>query len=260
MTSDGLEGRRLEGKITAVTGATSGSGRAIATRFAAEGASVVMLARGAERLQEMESSIGEGVLGIPTDIGDPDSVRAAFATIDERFGKLDVLINNAGVYQSRPFDQLSDDDVMTQIRTNLLGPILTARAAIPLLRAAGGGDIVNTSSEVTIELYPMMAMYGTTKAGLEGLGRMLGMEFDSEDIRVTTLVQGVCTGPGGGSTDWDPGLAEPAAIQRMIDEGTLRRTMGRFGGMRPDDVAEAHLFVVTRPRGQKLDVIRVRAY
>ena len=253
-------GGQLEGKVAVVTGATSGSGRAIARRFAAEGATVVMLARGAERLTDMETLLGPPAVGIPTDIGDPNSVRSAFAVVDERFGKLDVLINNAGVYQAMAFDQLSDDDVMAHVRTNLLGPIFTARAAIPLLRAAGGGDIVNTSSEVTIDLFPMMAMYGATKAGLEGLGRMLTMEYDREDIRVTTLIQGVAIGEGGGSTDWDPGLADQSAFQQLLAAGTIQRITGRYGGMNVDDVAEAHLFIVTRPRGQKLDVIRVRSY
>lgn len=259
MAGEGGAGQ-LDGKVAVVTGATSGSGRAIARRFAAEGASVVLLARGKERLAEMEGLLGASALGIPTDIGDPDSVRAAFATVEERFGKVDVLTNNAGVYQAMAFDRLSDDDVMAHVRTNLLGPIYTSRAAIPLMRAAGGGDIVNTSSEVTIDLFPMMAMYGATKAGLEGLGRMLGMEYDKEDIRVTTLVQGVAIGEGGGSTDWDPGLADQDAFQQLLAAGTIQRITGRYGGMNVDDVAEAHLFIVTRPRGQKLDVIRVRAY
>ena len=252
---------QLAGKVAVVTGSTSGSGRAIAKRFAAEGASVVMLARGAERLADMETLLGPSSLGIPTDIGDPDAVRDAFATITDRFGKLDILINNAGVYRSCPFDRLTDDDIMAHVRTNLLGPIHTARAAIPLLRAAGGGDIVNTSSESTIELFPEMSMYAVTKAALEQLGRMLGMEYEREDIRVTTLVQGVALGEGGGSTDWDPGFEHAASsFERLQEEGTLRRIMGTHGGMNVDSVAEVHLFVVTRPRGQKIDVIRARSY
>ncbi|MHB8463514.1 MAG: SDR family oxidoreductase [Acidimicrobiales bacterium] len=255
----GSDGGQLKGKIAAVTGATSGSGRAIARRFAEEGATVVMLARGEERLSVMERLLGESALGIPTDVGDPDSVRAAFATISKRFGKLDVLVNNAGLYMAVPFDEISDGDVMTQLRVNLLGPIYTSRAAIPLMRAAGGGDIVNTSSEVTIEIFPMMALYGATKAGLEGFGRMLNLEYRGEDIRVTTLIQGVAYGEGGGTIGWDSGLGGPG-MERMVEEGTLRRIAGSFGPMRADDVAEVHVFVVTRPRGQQLDVIRVRAY
>ena len=86
--------RLLERKIAAITGATSGSGRAIARRFAEEGATVVMLAHGEERLKQLASEIGNGSIGIPTDIADPSQVHDAFADIGERFAKLDVLVNN----------------------------------------------------------------------------------------------------------------------------------------------------------------------
>jgi NAD(P)-dependent dehydrogenase (short-subunit alcohol dehydrogenase family) len=253
-------GGQLAGKVAVVTGATSGSGRAITKRFVAEGADVVMLARGPERLADLERELGPHALGISTDIGDPDSVRKAFATVEERFGKLDILINNAGVYRACPFDLLEDDDIMAHVRTNLLGPIYASRSAIPLLRAAGGGDIVNTSSEATIELFPLMAMYAATKAGLEELGRTLRMEYEREEIRVTTLVQGVALGEGGGSTDWEVTAHAAESYERLQEEGTFRRVMGVHGGMEVDSVAEVHLFVVTRPRGQKLDVIRARSY
>jgi NAD(P)-dependent dehydrogenase (short-subunit alcohol dehydrogenase family) len=261
MSAASVETGRLAGKVAAVTGATSGSGLAIARLFAAEGASVVLLARGELRLKALEQSLGPNVSGVITDVSDPDSVRAAFGLIADRFGKLDILVNNAGMQRPCAFEKLGDQEITAQVGTNLLGPVYTCRAAIPLLRAAGGGEIVNTSSEATIEVFPFQSVYSVTKAGLEALGRSLNFEYEKEDIRTTTIIQGVALGEGGGVTDWDhnPEMT-PVMWPRLQAEGTIQRVMGKYGGQSVDSVAEVHLFVVTRPRGQKLDVVRVRSY
>lgn len=258
---DPTPGGLLAGKVAAVTGATSGSGRAIARRFAEEGAHVYLLARGPERLKELESQLGPGTSGISTDVGDPDSVNAAFDHMANAHGKLDILVNNAAIYRPCPLELLSDDEIMAQVRTNLLGPIYTCRAAIPLMRAAGGGDIVNTSSESTLDPFPMLSIYVATKAGLEALGTVLRAEFEREEIRVTTVIQGVAIGEGGGSTgwEWDPDHTI-AATERWNQEGLLQKIGGLHGGQDVAHVADVHLFIVTRPRGQKLEVLRCRAY
>ena len=261
MSNTSAQGGSLAGKVAAVTGATSGSGRAIARRFIEEGAQVYLIARGAERLKEVEQLLGPSAVGIPTDVGDPDSVRAAFAEIAKQHGKLDILINNAAIYRPIPFEALPDAEIDVHFRTNLLGPIYTCREAIPLMRAAGGGDIVNTSSEATIESFAMLSMYAVTKAGLEALGQALRTEYEKEEIRVTTLVQGVAAGEGGGSTgwEWDPDHSA-TAYQRWTEDGILQRISGKHGAQQVDHVAEVHVFLVTRPPGQKLDVVRVRSY
>lgn len=252
---------KLAGKVAAITGATSGSGRAIARLFAAEGAQVVLLARGEERLRAMEVEVGPPTIGVVTDVSDPNSVRSAFDFIRERFGKLDILINNAALQAPRRFELVEDEQLHAQVFTNLLGPMYTCRAAIPLLRAAGGGHIVNTSSEATLEVFPYQAVYTVTKAGLEALGQSLSREFEKEEIRVSTVVQGVALGEGGGPIEWDHGPNDGTDVwKRLVDEGTIRRTMGLHGGQKVDDVAEVHLFIVTRPPGQKLDVVRSRSY
>ena len=184
----------LDGKVAVVTGASAGSGLGIATRFVEEGASVVMLARNKERLEQVAEELGETAVPIATDVGDPDSVRAAFAEITRRFGKLDVLVNHAAVYRPCPVELLSDGDIERQIATNLMGPVYTSRAAIPLLRSAGGGDIVNTSSESTLHPFPMLSMYVASKAALEAFGVVLALEVREDDIRVTTVVQGTAQG------------------------------------------------------------------
>ena len=247
MSNASAKGGLLAGKVAAVTGATSGSGRAIARRFIEEGAEVFLLARGADRLKELEQVLGPSAIGIPTDIGDPDSVKASFSEIAERYNRLDILINNAAVYRPIPFEALPDEEIAVHFRTNILGPIYTCRAAIPLMRAAGGGDIVNTSSEATIESFAMLSMYAVTKAGLEALGQALRTEYEKEEIRGST------------GWEWDPDHSV-VAYQRWDEDGILRRISGKHGAQQVDHVADVHLFVVTRPPGQKLDVVRVRSY
>jgi NAD(P)-dependent dehydrogenase (short-subunit alcohol dehydrogenase family) len=239
----------LAGKIAVVTGSTSGSGRAVARRFAAEGAHVVLLARGRERLIA-EAELMEGAIPIVTDVGDADSVRQAFAEIEERFGKVDILVNNAGIYRPCRVEDLSDFDIERQVRTNYLGPVYTCRAAIPLLRAAGQGDIVNTSSESTLDPFPMLSMYVSSKAALEAFSRTLMTEVQDHDIRVTVVVQGVATEHA------------TTAGQLWTERGYIARVLGREAGpgQSVDDIADVHLYVVTRPRGQRLDTIHVRSY
>ena len=251
----------LDGKVAAVTGATAGTGLGIASRFAAEGAAVCLLAREPERLARVAGELGDGAVPVACDVGDPASVRAAFAEIGARFGKLDILVNNAAIYRPTPVEHLTDDDIHRQVATNLMGPIFTARAAIPLLRAAGGGDIVNTSSESTLHPFPLLSIYVATKAGLEAFGEVLAAELLTDDIRVTTVVQGTAVGAGGGSTgwEWDPDRTMEA-ITLWTERGLMQGAQGRLGGQEVDAVADVHLYIVTRPRTQKLDRVHVRSF
>jgi NAD(P)-dependent dehydrogenase (short-subunit alcohol dehydrogenase family) len=254
-------GNALLDKVAAITGATSGSGRAIARRFAAEGAQVVLLARGKERLVVDAEQLGANAIGIATDVGDVDSVRQAFAEIEQRFGKLDILVNNAGVHRPCLVEELSDFDIERQVRTNYLGPVYTCRAAIPLLRAAGGGDIVNTSSESTLNPFPMLSIYVSSKAALEAFSRTMMTEVNDDDIRITVVIQGIAH-EGEGSTDWarDPERAAKA-FELWTERGYIARAdrLEDLIGQSTDEVADVHLFIVTRPRGQRLDTIHVRS-
>jgi NAD(P)-dependent dehydrogenase (short-subunit alcohol dehydrogenase family) len=129
-----------QGKVAVVSGGSTGVGKAVAARLAEAGAQVVLLARRADRLDAAVREIGGQALGIPADVADPDSVRAAFAEVDKRFGKADILVNSAGAARIRAIEESSDEDIRVCVGTNLLGPIYTTREAVPLLRAAGGGE------------------------------------------------------------------------------------------------------------------------
>jgi NAD(P)-dependent dehydrogenase (short-subunit alcohol dehydrogenase family) len=252
---------QLDGKVAVVTGASSGSGYGIAKRFVDEGASVVMMARSKARLDERAAELGASALPIVADVGDPDSVRTAFGEVEGRFGKLDILINNAAVYRPCAVENLSDGDILGQVSTNLLGPIYTSRAAIPLMRTAGAGDIVNTSSESTLKPFPMLSMYVSTKAGLEMFGRVLAQEVRDADIRVTTVIQGTAQGAGGGSADWqwEPENAEVAAAM-WTERGLLADVLGLHGGQLVEEIGDVHIFIVTRPRSQKLETIHCQSF
>jgi NAD(P)-dependent dehydrogenase (short-subunit alcohol dehydrogenase family) len=251
----------LADKVVAVTGASSGSGRGIARRFLREGATVVMLARDKPRLDDVAGELGDGAIPIATDVGDPDSVRESFGAIERQLGRLDVLVNNAAVYRPCAVESLTDFDIERQVATNFLGCVYTSRAGIPLLRPAGGGDNINTSSESTLHPFPMLSMYVATKAALEAFGRVLAQEVQGDDIRVTTLVQGTAKDAGNGATDWDwDPEHSAAAFDLWTERGLLSQVYGRYGGQDVDDIGDVHVFIVTRPRTQKLDVVHCRSF
>jgi NAD(P)-dependent dehydrogenase (short-subunit alcohol dehydrogenase family) len=251
----------LEGKIAVVTGASSGSGLGIARRFVEEGATALLLARGSERLEQTAKELGPAATPFVTDVGDPSSVERTFAEIGDRFGKIDILVNNAAVYRPCRVELLSDLDIGQQIATNLAGPVYTCRAAIPLLRAAGGGDIVNTSSESTLHPFPMLSMYVATKAALEAFALVLAQEVRDDEIRVTTVIQGGTNAGGNGSTDWawDPEHGA-AAMSLWTETGLIGKAFGHNGGQDVESVGDVHVFVVTRPRNQKMDTVYCRSF
>jgi len=246
---------RLEGKVVVVAGGTAGIGRATSERCAAEGAQVAVLARGADRLAEVCASIGDAATGIRCDIADPTSVRDAFAQIDAKFGRIDALLNIAGIARVRKIADASDDDIASVFGTNLLGPIYTIRAAVPLLRAAGGGDIVNVSSEITGDYMPYMVLYGVSKAGLDALTRMLVHELKPDKIRLTNYISGAVSG-----TDFGVNFDEADMIRaypEWLADGYLTRVAGE--GMPPEAMADVFVFLLTRPAGQMIDLIHVRS-
>jgi len=179
-----------QGKIAVVSGGSTGVGKAAAKQLAEAGAQVVLLARRVDRLEAAVAEIGDSALGIPTDVGDGESVRAAFAEIEKRYGKLDILVNSAGVARIRAIEESTDEDIRVCVDTNLVGPIYTVRSAVPLLRAAGGGDILNISSEITLDHMPLMSVYAASKHGLNGFTNAMHKDLRREGIRVTLVVLG----------------------------------------------------------------------
>jgi NAD(P)-dependent dehydrogenase (short-subunit alcohol dehydrogenase family) len=172
-----------------ITGAGSGLGRALARRFAAEGETLVLLGRTRSKVEAVAAEIGGPAMAVECDVASPESVRSAFATIAERHPKIDVLINNAAVFEPFLVAEARDDQILDVIATNLTGPILCVRAAIPML--GPGAHVINVSSEVvSMPNYPFMTLYQTSKAGLERFSQALACELEADGVRVTTVRAG----------------------------------------------------------------------
>lgn len=176
-------------KTIVITGAGVGLGRALARRFASEGERVVLLGRTLETVQAAAHEIGDRAQAIRCDVSSPDSVRAAFAEIAHSNHPIDVLINNAAVYEPFLIAEATDDQIMQPLLINLAGAVLCARAAIPMMRR--GSQIINISSESVDLLHlPHMVMYQTSKAGLERFTSGLQRELEPSGIRVTAVRAG----------------------------------------------------------------------
>lgn len=173
----------MQDKCAIVTGGSHGLGLALVRELAARGARVAVLARDRERLQEALAGLEPHAFGVPTDLRDPDQVRAAFAWIGERFGRLDVLLNNAGAGSWYPVERLPDEEIALQLGTNFTSAVYCARAAIPLMRAAGGGVILNVSSEAAQQPVHGLALYGASKAALEAFSLALNQELRADRIK-----------------------------------------------------------------------------
>lgn len=180
------------GRRIAITGAGSGLGRAIARRFAQDGETVVLLGRRQGLLESVAAECGPMAHPIVCDVGNVESVRAAFAKLAERHGGLDVLINNAAIYQPTLVKDATDAQIEAAVLTNLAGPIYASRAAIPLLRR--GGQILNISSETVSLPHAMFSLYQSSKAGLERFTEALRAELESDGVRVNMIRAGQMAG------------------------------------------------------------------
>jgi NADP-dependent 3-hydroxy acid dehydrogenase YdfG len=246
-------GHSLAGKVVAIAGASAGIGLAASRMCVDEGAATVMMARGRERLEAQAADLG--ATAVACDVADPTSVRSAFAEIERTHGKLDALLNVAGVARIRKIADASDDDIAFVVGVNLLGPIYTTRSAIPLMRAAGGGDIINVSSEITGDYMPAMVLYGASKGGLDTFSKMMVHELKHDRIRVSNFVSGsVSSEFGSNFTAEEVGAVWP----EWEASGYLTRVAGP--GMDPAWMADAMLFQLTRPAGQMIDWIHVRSF
>lgn len=175
-------------KNIVITGAGIGLGRALARRFVRDGDSVVLLGRTPAKLETLATELGGQAVAATCDVSSPASVRAAFEFIGRSYPRIDVLINNAAVYEPFLIADGTDAQILDAIATNLAGPMFCARAAIPLL--GRGGHIINVSSESVGMRFPYLVAYQSTKAGLERFSEGLHHELEPRGIRVTTVRAG----------------------------------------------------------------------
>jgi meso-butanediol dehydrogenase / (S,S)-butanediol dehydrogenase / diacetyl reductase len=195
-------------KVIVITGAGIGLGRALARRLANDGEQVVLLGRTFAKVRAAAEEIGERAMAVGCDVASPASVKAAFAEIAERHPRIDVLINNAAVFEPFLVAEASDEQIVSTLAINLGGAILCSRSAIPML--GRGGHIINVSSESVETLHmPHLLLYQCSKAGLERFTLGLHRELEPLGIRVSTVRAGAMMEPG---KVWN---VDPAARMRF---------------------------------------------
>jgi NAD(P)-dependent dehydrogenase (short-subunit alcohol dehydrogenase family) len=181
---------RLDGRAALITGASSGIGEATARAFVREGAEVTLLARRREQLESLAASLGDGAVATVADVRDPAAIAAAVKQTVDRFGRLDVVVNSAGVVHPLSLADLDADAWRETIDTNLSGSFYVAREAGLHMSENGGGSIVNVGSDLSILGMPMYVAYCASKAGVIGLTKALAAEL-APKVRVNA----VCPGP-----------------------------------------------------------------
>jgi len=175
-------------KVIVITGAGVGLGRALARRFAEDGDSVVLLGRTLSKVEAAAAEIGDRAMAVGCDVASPVSVRDAFAAIATRHPRIDVLINNAAIFEPFQIVDATDAQIMNTVATNLAGPMLCARAAIPMM--GKGSHIINVTSESVDIHFPHLSVYQSTKAGVERFSKSLMQELEPAGIRVSYVRAG----------------------------------------------------------------------
>ena len=222
----------LEGKVAAVTGASSGIGRAIAKVFAQNGAKVVGIARSEEKLRSLKEEIGERFEYKIADVSDYEKVQQVFEEIINENGKIDILVNNAGITQDTLFMRMDLDKWKKVIEVNLGGVYNCTKAVISHMMRNRSGVIINISSIVGIYGNPGQANYAASKAGIIGFTKSLAKEVGKRGIRVVAVAPGFIETP---MTENLPDQVKEMALKVI--------PLARFG--KPEEVASAALFLAS---------------
>ena len=237
----------IKGKVVVITGASSGIGEATAIMLAAQGAKVVLGARGLDRLKTLADRIAEAggdVAYAPADVKRREDVTNLVKLAIERFGKLDIMFNNAGVMPISPLDGLRVDDWEEMIDINIKGVLYGIAAALPVFRKQGFGHIINTASVAGIKTTPGMSVYSGTKFAVRAISEGLRQE-SGDKLRVTVI------SPGFVNTNFADGVTDPEMKAR------LGESRDKFA-MPPDAIARAVVFAIGQPAEVDVNEIVIR--
>jgi NAD(P)-dependent dehydrogenase (short-subunit alcohol dehydrogenase family) len=227
-------------KVWFITGTSRGFGREWAIAALERGDQVAATARDASTLEDLVATYGDLILPLELDVNDHSSDFAAVATAHEHFGRLDVVINNAGYGQFGMIEELSETEARDQIETNLFGALWITQAALPFLRAQGSGHIIQVTSIGGITAFGGIGMYHASKWALEGLTQALAQEVAEFGVHVT-LVE-----PGGYATDWGGSSARHATANPAYDELRARTNAWRARRMaKPGDPKATRAAILT---------------
>ena len=230
---------RLAGRVALVTGGGTGVGRGIAVALAREGASVALMGRRPAPLAAVAAEVealGRRALAITGDVGEEADAARVVAEVLAAWGRLDVLVNNAGIYAPASLADTAPADWDRTLAANLRGPYLLARAAFPALAERRGASVVNISSTIGERPVPGAAAYCVSKAGLEMLTRVLALEWAPRGVRVNGIRLGIVDTP----IHEARALADRAAWER---EAGAMHPLGRMG--QPEDAAAAVCYLVS---------------
>ena len=226
---------RLKDKVAVVTGAAGGIGRAIAERFAAEGAKVIVADIDDKAGQATTQAIGKGTIFVKADTGAKKDAEALVAAAVKAFGRLDILVNNAGIVHSADFLDVTEEDFDRVLRVNLKGYFLCGQAAArQMVKQGGGGNIINMSSVNAVLAIPNICSYVVSKGGVNQLTKTMSLALVDHGIRVNGI------GPGSIATD----LLKKVMVDDAARAKIMSRTpMGRAG--EPAEIASVALFLAS---------------
>jgi 3-oxoacyl-[acyl-carrier protein] reductase len=231
---------RLDGKVAIVTGGSRGIGRAIAVALAGEAATLVLAARSQEMLDEAADLVrgaGGRAETVVTELTEESSIRHLVQVTREKLGRLDILINNAGITHSAKFGETRTEDLDRCWAINARAPFILCREALPLLREAERGFIVNIASVVGVKGYPLQSAYTASKHALRGMTMSLAEELRGTNIRVHV----VC-----------PGAVDTGMV------GNVRPDIKTADLIGPSEIAELVLYLVTRTGNAVVDELHIR--
>ena len=227
------------GRVALLTGAGGGIGRALARRLAALGFSLALVGRSEEKLKDAakDAGCGDTALRIPGDLTDPEFLRGVVGRVVEHFGRLDVLVNNAGICFVKPLEETSYAELDSMMRTNVYAPYMLCRDAIAPLKQSDCATIVNIGSVVSHQGYATQSAYSAAKHALLGMTKALAAEVYRDGIRVHILC------PGAVNTDMARTVSRPD-----IDMDAL---------IAPEDLADVTEFLLTHRGGAVIDEVRM---
>lgn len=240
---------QLAGKVALVTGASSGIGEAAALCLAEAGATVVVCARRAERLSglvEQFEAAGGKALAIPGDMTVEDDARGAVAQTVAAFGRIDILINSAGIMEAGGIENCDTAIYRRVIDINLMGTVYTSAAAVPHMLEQGGGDIITISSLAGRKGGPMTSAYSASKHAVNMMTDGMRQELGGKNIRVTTLM------PGATETEVADSISDPQW------RTAIKAHVSKEGAVKPRDIGEAIVFILAMPRRTNISEISIR--
>jgi len=230
--------KRLTGKVAVVTGASKGIGAAIAKQLAADGARVVVnyatSREGADRVVKEITEAGGDAIAVGASVPNQAEIDTLFAEARKAYGKVDILVNNAGVFGFGPLDEITVDEYRRQYDTNVLGLLLTTKAALPYFPREGG-SVINISSVVSALSPPAASLYASTKGAVDTITKALAKELAARKIRVNAVNPGLVITEG----------VQAAGIEGSdFEKGAVAATpLGRAG--RPEDIAPPVSFLAS---------------